>query len=274
MDLAIVYMVAGISSRFGGRIKQFAKVGPEGESLIEYSLKQALKAGFNKIIFIVGKKTESIFKEKFGESFLDVPVYYAYQDYDENKRDKPWGTVDAVCSINKIIDCPLVVCNGDDIYGEESFKILFEHFENCNLLGKKEEATVGYRLGEVIPDKGTVHRGVFEIDEDRYVKDLNEVFNIEKSNLNATNTKHDDLCSMNVFALFPETVIKLNDRLEFFKFKNRGSRIAECLLPEEMGNLIKMNKIKLKIYSSSGKWFGITNPEDEEVVRDGLKKFN
>ncbi|MFH1358380.1 MAG: sugar phosphate nucleotidyltransferase [archaeon] len=267
MDLAIVYMVAGVSSRFGGRIKQFAKVGPEGESLIEYSLKQALKAGFNKIIFVVGEKTESVFKEKFKDSFLDVPVYYAYQDYDENKRDKPWGTVDALCSIKEIINCPFVVCNGDDIYGDESFKILSEH-----LSGKNEEATVGYKLGEVIPDKGAVHRAIFEIDEEGYVKDLDEIFNIDKSDLDATNTKHDDLCSMNIFALFPETVMKLNERLEFFKFMNRGSRTAECLLPNEVNELIKTNKIKLKIYPSSGKWFGITNPEDEEVVREALKE--
>ena len=96
-EMALVYIVAGISSRFRGKIKQFAKVGRNGETLIECSLKQAIPAGFSKIIFVVGNKTEKVFKEKFGENYEGIPVYYAFQFYDESLRDKPWGTTDALC---------------------------------------------------------------------------------------------------------------------------------------------------------------------------------
>src|SRR3989344_8953487 len=105
-NVAIVYMVAGMSSRFGGKIKQFAKVGPNDETLIEISLNQALKAGFSKIIFIVGNLTEAPFKEKFGNEYNGIPIEYAYQIFNPEKRDKQWGTLDAVCSIKEIIKTP------------------------------------------------------------------------------------------------------------------------------------------------------------------------
>ncbi|MEK6859875.1 MAG: sugar phosphate nucleotidyltransferase, partial [Nanoarchaeota archaeon] len=200
-QIALVFMVAGISSRFGGKIKQFAKV-TDTETLIEYSLNQALKSGFSKIIFIVGNKTQFPFKEKFGNEYKGIPVEYALQTYDETKRDKPWGTTDALCSIRDIINCPFIVCNGDDIYGKNTFRILFNHLKNNK---NNDDATAGYKLIEVLPEKGGVNRGIFNI-ENNYVKDMNETFNIEKSNLSATNTNSDDLCSMNIFALHPRTL--------------------------------------------------------------------
>jgi dTDP-glucose pyrophosphorylase len=121
-EVAIVYLVAGISSRFGGKIKQFAVVGSNGETLIEYSMNQAIKAGFNKIIFIVGNSTEKPFKEKFKDSYKGIEIKYAHQLYDPKERDKPWGTCDAICSAKNLINGAFVVCNGDDIYGEKPFR--------------------------------------------------------------------------------------------------------------------------------------------------------
>ncbi len=265
-NIALVYMVAGISSRFKGKIKQFAKV-TNSETLIEYSMNQAIKSGFTKIIFIVSNKTEQPFKEKFGNSFKGIPIYYASQEYDESIRDRPWGTTDALCSAEKIIKEPFVVCNGDDIYGEKAFKILFNHLKDS-----KEEATLGYKLINVIPNIGKTHRGIFQINENNYVKSLTETFNIEKSNLKATNTKPDDLCSMNIFALHPETLKMLDEKLKIFKEKNKGDRKIEFLLPNEISNLIKENKIKMKIYPCNEKWFGITNPGDEDIVKQQLKE--
>mgnify|MGYP001614605345 FL=1 len=130
MDIALVYMVAGLSSRFGGKIKQFAKVGPKGETIIEYSLNQALPEGFTKIIFIVGNKTEKPFRDMFGESYKGIPIFYSQQKFNEEEREKPWGTADALCSAKDVINCPFVVCNGDDIYGAETFRILVNHLKN------------------------------------------------------------------------------------------------------------------------------------------------
>lgn len=277
--VAIVYMVAGLSSRFQSRIKQFTKI-TDNETLIEYSLNQSLSAGFNKIIFIIGKKTETTFKEKFGNNYKRIPVYYALQDFDINKRDRPWGTVDALCSVLTIIKEPFVVCNGDDVYGKNSFKILYDHLINEQLKNNqknkennKENATLGYKLGNVLPENGQVNRGIFKINKN-YITKIEEVFNIEKNNLSEKNLNSESLCSMNIFALFPETIHKLNFILTEFKEKNKNDRKIECLLPVELSNLIQTKKIKMKIYPTSDKWFGVTNPGDEIIIRDILKKQN
>lgn len=266
-DIAIVYMAAGISSRFGGKIKQFAQVGPHGESLIEYSIKQAIKAGFNQIVFIVGSKTEKPFREMFGDSYNGIKVQYALQKYNPEERDKPWGTVDALCSSIGLVDCAFVVCNGDDIYGENTFKILAKHLRES-----KECATIGYFLGDVLAEKGTVNRGIFQLKEN-YVMNVKEFFNIERQNLANIGLNSESLCSMNAWALQPEVLNQLNDMLQEFKLKNKGDRKIECLLPNEISKLIESNQIKMRIYPSNDKWFGVTNPEDEEIVRKQIQEI-
>lgn len=266
MDIALVYMVAGLSSRFGGKIKQFAKVGPKGESIIEYSLNQALPAGFTKIIFIVGNKTEKPFKEIFGNEYKGIPILYSLQNFNEEERERPWGTTDALCSAKEIIDCPFVVCNGDDLYGEETFKILVNHLKN-----KPTCATVGYSLKDVLPEEGKVNRGVFEFNLDNTVKSLGEIFEITMENLEEKGLSKENLCSMNIFAFHPEIVKKLDGILQKFKEKYRGDKRIECLLPNEIGNLIKKNEITLHLYPTDSRWFGITNPQDEEKVREKLR---
>jgi len=268
MGIAIVYMVAGMSSRFGGRPKQFAIVGPNGESLIEYSIKNAIGAGFNKIIFITGEKTDSLFKDRFGEEYEGTPVFYAKQEFDLEKRDRPWGTCDAVCSAIDLIDCPFVVCNGDDIYDKKDFETVVKHLKSSN-----EDAAVGYKLVDVVPDDGKVNRGIFMTDNIGNVQEIREVLNIEKNNLVATNTKEDDLCSMNLFALHKETLGLLSESLDKFKTQFSGDRKVECFLPSELSALIKSGKIKMKLYGARGKWFGVTNPEDEYIVRGELIKL-
>ncbi len=268
-ETAIVFMCAGISSRFGGKIKQFARVGPSGESLIEYSLKQAISAGFGKIVFIVGKMTAEPFRSYFGEYFMGRKTFYAMQDYDSANRDKPWGTSDALCSAGKFIDCPFVICNGDDIYGEENFKIMNNH-----LIEEKDCASIGYKLIDVIPKNGRVNRAVFYADEKSYVKELKEIFDINKDNFAEKNLTEESLCSMNIFALQPEIIFELTKVLNKFKEKNKSDRKIECLLPNEISKLIEKKEIRMKIYSSRDRWLGVTNPEDEEIVRNKLKELN
>jgi len=269
-DLAIVYMVGGLSSRFGGKIKQFAKVGPNGETLIEYSINQAKQAGFNKIIFTVGEKTSAPFREMFSNSYQGMKVLYAEQNFSQESRDKPWGSTDALCSARQVIDCPFVVCNGDDIYGARTFKILAEHLKKQENKQEKINATAGYILERVIPEQGKTNRGIFQVDNKNFVKEIKEVFNIEKTKLREINLSPESLTSMNVFALYPEVVAELDKILSEFKQKNSEDRRIECLLPVELSSLIKQGKIKMKIYESPDKWFGVTNPEDEEIVREQL----
>jgi NDP-sugar pyrophosphorylase family protein len=264
-ELALVYMVAGMSSRFLGNIKQFAIIGDNGETLIERSLKQALPAGFTKIIFIVGNKTEIPFKEKFGNNYKGIPIYYALQRYDEAKRERPWGTTDALCSAKPFLDCPFVVCNGDDLYGENSFKILTEHLKKFNTC-----ATLGFKLGTCLSEKGTVNRGIFQM-KGNIVTELKENFGIEKSNLKQKNLKEDSLCSQNIFVLQPEVVNELASILKEFKEKNKEDRKIEALLPEDISSLIKQKKIVMNLYTTPDIWMGVTNPGDEEIVREKLR---
>ena len=268
MEIALVYMVAGMSSRFQGKVKQFAKVGKNGETLIECSIKQALPAGFTKIIFIVGEKTEDLFMEKFGEEYEGVPVYYTFQDYDKKTRDKPWGTTDALCTIQEIIDCPFVVCNGDDLYGENSFKGIVNHLKNPK--NKGIHATVGYKLETVIPESGSVNRGLFEINPQSYVTSIVETIGIEKKDLEDLGISDETFCSMNIFGFFPEILNELNKILEKFKEDKKEDKKAECYLPKDVSQLIQEKKAKVKVYSTPDKWLGLTNPKDEEKLKKEL----
>jgi NDP-sugar pyrophosphorylase family protein len=267
-DIAVVYMCAGMSSRFGGRIKQFAKVGPKEETLIEYSMNQAIKAGFSKIVFIVGNMTEKPFKEKFGTKFGKIPIFYALQKFDNEERDKPWGTAEAVVSAKPFLNCPFVVCNGDDIYGENTFKILAKHLYNND-----EEAIPGYKIINVVPKQGSVNRGLLEFDKG-YLKNIREIFDITLDNFKQRGLKKDSLVSMNIYAFHPSVLNLLSERVDTFKSKNKGNRRIECLLPDEIGALIGLGKMKIVCLKTPDKWIGITNPEDEESVRNELNRVN
>lgn len=266
-EIALVYMVAGISSRFLGKIKQFAEVGKNGETLIEYSLKQALPAGFSKIIFIVGNKTEKPFREKFGDFYKGIPIYYALQFYDETARERPWGTTDALCSAKSFLDCPFVVCNGDDLYGENSFKILTEHLKKNNSC-----AAIGFNIETVLPEQGKVNRGIFQ-HSNSFITDLKEIIGIGKSDIESGAFDRNSLCSMNIFALHPKVLNELSFILTQFKEKNKEDRRIEALLPEDVSHLIKQKKISMKVYSTPDLWLGVTNPEDEEILKKKLAEI-
>ena len=266
-ELALVYMVAGLSSRFGGNIKAFAKIGLNNETLLEYSLNQALPAGFTKIILIVGEKTKEPFKQKFGENYKGIPIYYALQTYDPARRQKPWGTCDAICSAKHLLDCPFIVCNGDDIYGKQTFKTLYNHLKN-----NFTDATVGYKLGTVLPEQGEVNRGIFKINTSSNAIYLEENFNLSKQNIKGRGLNEQSLCSMNIFALQKKTLEHLCKTVEKFKEKNKNDVKVECLLPQEINNLISQNKIIMKVYPTNEKWFGITCPEDVEFVNQKIKE--
>ncbi|MFA5855912.1 MAG: sugar phosphate nucleotidyltransferase [Candidatus Pacearchaeota archaeon] len=266
-DITLCYMVAGMSKRFNGKIKALAKIGPSNETLLEYSLDQALKSGFSKIVLIVGNATKDSIKEKFKDNYQGIPIKYALQTFDTDSRDGPWGTGDALCSAKEFLDTPFVICNGDDIYGEKSYKKLYEHLQES-----KEEATLGFRLYDVIPDTGKTHRAIFKVDDKNNVLELIETLNIEKSEIDKRGLSKDDLCSMNIFALHPKTIDLIEKKLQEFKINNKGDRKIEFLLPNELSNLIKENKIKIKLYKSEEDWLGVTNPEDEEIVREKIKQ--
>jgi len=265
---SIVFLVAGLSSRFNGKIKQFAEVGLEGETLIEVSMKQAKNAGFEKFVFVVGEKTEAPFKEKFGNEFQGVPIEYAKQDFDKEKRDKPWGTTDAVVSAKEFVGNKFVLCNGDDIYGKKALENARTYLE------EKGNVIVGFNLIDTLPEKGKNNRGIIETNEEGFVKDIKEVFDIEKNKLEEKGLSETSLSNANLIGLEKNVLLLLEEKLIDFKKKKLESRTVECLLPIELSNLIKEKKIKLELVKSEESFFGVTNPEDEEKVRELLKQKN
>ena len=264
-DVALVYMLAGLSSRFLGKPKGLVKIGPNNETLIEYSLNEAIPAGFTKIILIVSEKTIEQFKSLLGNDFKGVPIFYALQHFSQEQRDKPWGTADALCSAKQFLDCPFIICNGDDLYGQKSFKTLYEHLKN-----KGGNTTIGYKLKNHLPKEGEVNRGIFKIKNNK-VESIKETFKISRQNLSEKSLDENTPCSSNIFAFQKEVVSLLEKELVKFKEENKENRTIECLLPEEIGKLIKKNKIELSLYPTDEICIGITNPEDEERVRNQLK---
>jgi len=269
MDYPIVYLVAGLSSRFKNSSighKGFVRIGPNQESLIEISMNRALKAGFNKIIFIVGKETESVFKEFFHNNYKEAPIEYALQSYNSESRDKPWGTTDAICSANHLINGSCLVCTGDDLYSEETYQTLFNHLKT-----ETTDATIGYLLKDHLPKEGEVNRGIFHI-INNHVTSAEEILKISRSNIHEKNVNLETPCNVGIFLLQKETLNKLNNIINNFREINKDNRTIECYLNVELGNLIKNNKAKLRYHQGVGKMIGITNPEDEEIARKILNE--
>ena len=258
----VVFMVAGMSSRFGGNPKQMAIVGPNNETLIEYSVNQALTCEFNKIIFITNKKTENLFIEIFGKVYKNTPVVYIQQNYDENERSRPWGTTDALCSILENVDEPIILLNGDDIYGACTFKRGFDlmKIENNNIIG-------GLKLYKTLPEKGKVNRGIIYVSGNE-VLGLKEMLGISKEeNPEILN----QFGNVNFIGLQLNILMELKKILEKFKFKNKDDKNIECLLPDNLNELIVKDILKMIYFEIEYDVMGITNPGDENIIKNILK---
>ena len=258
----IVFMVAGMSSRFGGKTKQLTIVGPNEETLIEYSVNQAILNNFSKIVFITNVRTEKSFVDIFGQEYKGLPVLYCRQSYDPQKRKRPWGTTDAVCCLYGKIQEPFILVNGDDIYGSSTFRKGF-----YLLNASKSNICGGCALIDSLPMLGTVNRGIIKKNGPD-VESIVEMFNIDRKNKEL----HRELASVNFIGLQYHVVEMLKELLDKFKEKNDGNEKIECLLPETLTELIKTKTIKMKHFKINNKIIGITNPGDETIVRELLNK--
>ncbi len=263
-NIPIVFMVAGMSSRFGGIPKPFVQVGPNNETLIEIMVDYSIKNGFGKIVFIVGDKTENLFKSKFGVEYKGKPVFYAKQSIDAETRDKPWGTCEAVVLAKDFIDDDFVVCNGDDFHSEEAIKMIFDFISNNDV-----SAAVGGDLIESLPDIGTVNRGVFFTDEKGYINEIKEVIGISKENYKQHGLFENNLVNHSIMLLNRKNLLILEKYLVEFKLNHDGDRKSECYLPVELSRLIKSGNIIIKLLRAPENLIGVTNPGDELI----LKKF-
>nr|QBK88416.1 MAG: MobA-like NTP transferase domain protein [Mimivirus LCMiAC01] len=275
VKICLVILAAGISSRYGGFPKQLVKIGPKNETLIEYSVDQALHSPFSQIHFIISEKTKFI-QTIFGKNYHEIPVTYSMQTFDKNTqsstnsrqslvRKKPWGTTDAITTIKGHVTTPFIVCNGDDIYGELTFKDCFNCMEKLG-----GNITMGFWLGDTMPRMGKVNRGVMHIDPHGFMEDLTEKIGIEKRNLSSI-VLENTITSVNFFGFQPDVIDMLVQKNNKFKTKHKDNQTIEHLMPTTVNELVQENKIKVRILMSRDKWYGITNPGDEIVVRNQLK---
>ena len=293
-ETALVIMAAGIGSRFGGGIKQLAKLGPHGEIIIDYSIHDALKAGFTKIIFIIRRDIEADFREVIGDRIAKIAnVQYAYQALDDlpagfsvpEGRKKPWGTGHAILAARDLIDCPFAVINADDFYGAEGFQKVHDYLvndmdERGNVM---DLCMAGYILGNTLSENGAVTRGVCEVNDDSNLKSVNETFEIRKENGlvvgqdgNGEPVKltEDAIVSMNMWGLTPRFVKALEERFPAFLRNAQGNLKAEYLLPQVIGDLVQEGNATVKVLPTNDRWFGVTYAEDRESVERSLQELH
>jgi len=259
--VSVVFMVAGMSSRFGGKPKQMAIVGPNNETLIEYSVNQALTHSFDKLIFITNRKTEHLFHTIFGNNYKNIPVLYIQQKYDTNTRNKPWGTTDAICSMIGSINESFIMVNGDDIYGTSTFQKGFEIMihQTKNVIG-------GLPVVNTIANNTVVNRGIIYV-ENVSVVGLKEMLKISKS----THPElMNELANVNFIGLQYKTLLMINNVLLEFKEKHKGDPNIESLLPDVLNGLILEKKITMDYFEITENIIGLTHPEDEAVVKNML----
>lgn len=287
-NITLVIMAAGIGSRFGTGIKQLTPVGPNGEIIIDYSINDAIEAGFNKIVFIIRKDIEEEFKNVIGNKISKIcKVEYVFQEKENlpegysvpEGRTKPWGTGQAVLSCKGIVNEPFVVINADDYYGKEAF-IKMHNFLSKHYNDKFNYCMAGFILKNTLSENGGVTRGVCQIDSSNMLIDIKETSNIIKKDTGAiietTNERIDDksYVSMNMWGLTPEFIDILEK--EFIEFLNNISDNplkSEYLLPIIIDKLIKNKEANVKLLETKDKWFGVTYAEDKEYVINSFKNL-
>ena len=292
-ETALVIMAAGIGSRFGGGIKQLEPVGPNGEIIMDYSIHDALEAGFNKVVFIIRKDLEKDFKEVIGNRMEKIArCEYAFQELDDlpegfqvpEGRTKPWGTGQAVLSCKNIIKEPFVVINADDYYGKEAFVKVHDYLVNLDESGEKMNMCMaGFILGNTLSENGAVTRGVARVDENHILIDVAETSGIERKgdkvvavddDGNEKEINPESYASMNMWGLTPDFLDVLENGFQRF-LSNLGDKALkkEFLLPIIIDQLVREEKAQVKVLETRDKWFGVTYKEDKESVVNSFKKL-
>ena len=293
MNTSLVIMAAGIGSRFGGGIKQLEPVGYHDEIIMDYSIHDAIEAGFNKVVFIIRKDLEKDFKEIIGNRIeKQIPVIYAYQElnalpegYEVTEgRTKPWGTGQAVLMVKGLIDCPFLVINADDYYGKEAFKLIHDFLVSDHAEKAEKQydfCMAGFILGNTLSDNGAVTRGICVVDENEHLIGVNETGGIVKT---ATGAACDDkdgnqtACdpashvSMNMWGFTPDFLDELESGFRtFLSEQKEGDIKSEYLLPTIVDQLIKSGRANVSVLETTDKWFGVTYKEDKQAVVDAIK---
>ncbi len=275
----LLVMAAGMGSRYGG-LKQIDPVGPSGETLMDYSIFDAIRAGFAKIVFVIRKDIEAPFKEIIGAKFEKrVPVEYVFQELDKippgfkvpEGRTKPWGTTQAVLMAEDVIHEPFAVINADDFYGAEGYQVLARHLESDT----SDYAMVGFVLRNTLSDFGSVARGVSKADNNGYLQQVVELTSIERDGDHARDTDSsgkvtsltgDELVSMNMWGFTPQVFPQLRERFTAFLERSGSELKSENYVPSTVNELVKSGEARVKVLRTNDAWFGVTYREDRPRV--------
>ena len=282
MDLTLVVLAAGMGSRYGG-LKQLDPVGPHGEILLDYSVADALAAGFSKVVFVIRREMQDLFRDTVGARYdSKICVEYAFQELEPlpggrvspSGRIKPWGTGHATLAASGVVRDPFAVINADDYYGSSGFSQLAEFLTTAK---PGEYAMVGYRLDKTLSDHGSVSRGICSADERGYLLDVTERTAISRTpqGIIAEGSppmllKGSEPTSMNFWGLTPDVFEKM-ERLfdEFLEDRSQDPK-AEFYLPGAISGLIASHEASVKLLHSNDPWFGLTYPEDRPFVAAAL----
>lgn len=288
MKPTLLVLAAGMGTRYGGN-KQLDEVGPSGETIIDYSIYDAIRAGFGRIVFVIRRDIEQQVKERFSERLQGkIDVDYVFQDITylpegvkvTPDRQKPWGTSHAILVTEKIINEPFGVINADDFYGAESFKILHDFLvndkdPNCYCI-------VGYKMGNTLSDHGHVNRGVCTVDENGLLKNIVETLQIEKTSKGAQSQDSNgimhyydgnEVVSMNLWGFKTSCYKFLGEEFRSFIDKYGTELKSELYIPTSLDRFVKSGQITIKILMSNERWFGVTYREDKPFVVESIKKM-
>jgi len=284
MQPTLLILAAGIGSRYGG-LKQVDGIGPGGEAILEYSVHQAIQAGFGKVVFVIRKEIETAFREKVGHRVeARIPTEYAFQEFDscldwldeKPHREKPWGTGHAILSAKHLLTEPFATVNADDYYGADAFENLGNFLRNT--CSATEYGMVAYQLGNTLSENGAVSRGVCAVDADGYLSGVTERTKIEREadgiHFSDEAGRHylpdETPVSMNLWGVHHTILDEIETQFRAFVRVNMDKPKAEFYIPTVINTLIESGKIRLRVLHSDSQWYGVTYPDDKATVQAAL----
>lgn len=292
MNSTLLVLAAGMGSRYGG-LKQMDPMGPNGESVLDYSVYDAIRAGFTRVVFIIREDFAELFKQAVGSKFSSkIEVDYVFQKLDDlpagfsvpDGRNKPWGTIHAVRAARDTISGPFAVINADDFYGADSYLQVVKYFQQSNISCNdiSHYGMVGYQLKKTLSEHGNVNRGICS-GSDGFLKDVEEVTEISREDdnairgnwLNGENRAISEgaIASMNFWGFTADLFEHLEKHfIEFLKTHGEEMK-SECYIPTLIDELIRDGKADCKILETSSSWFGVTYPEDKPYVVANIRKL-
>lgn len=287
MKPTLLILAAGIGSRYGG-LKQVDGMGPGGESILEFSVYDALQAGFGKVVFVIRKDIEDAFREKIGRKLKGhITVEYAFQEMttgldwlaEKPQREKPWGTGHAILSAKQYLHEPFAAINADDFYGADAFKTLGGFLQNdCT---SAQYGMVAYRLANTLSENGAVSRGVCSVSPGGFLTGVTERTKIERfpdgihfsDETGRWPLADATPVSMNLWGFHPTVLQEIEDQFRAFVLKNKDNPKSEFYIPSVVNNLIEAGKVRVKVMNSDSQWYGVTYTDDKETVQGALKRM-